>query len=429
MAQIFHPSYQHVLAKVSIFGALFAVGRRALRAGGGEPLAVGHAGRRGARAAGAVQPQASRRRARHRLPLLPHLGGDVGERRLPADADVHELPLADLGQSPTLEPVRASWQTGESIEWTKVYDLPDFVYFNHSIHVAKGIGCVSCHGRVDQMNLTWQEPSLHMEWCLDCHRNPGTQRAAALRGLQHGVAAAGRPAQPRRRADRRAPTSTAATTAPCATAERGVPRRCAWPTSTSARQRQRHDARAGAAVRKPRTPLDLPALRARLARATGQGLLAQPRGARRHAGVRRVPAGGVSRSRRRSCSIRSARRTFLKLMGASLALAGVSACTRQPTEKIFPYVQAPEQIVPGKPLYFATAMPLGGFATGLLVESHMGRPTKVEGNPEHPASLGATDVFCAGVGARPLRSRPLAGDPPRRRRPDLGELHRRARRR
>jgi hypothetical protein len=74
--------------------------------------------------------------------------------------------------SPTLEPVRASWRTDESIEWTKVYDLPDFVYFNHSIHVAKGIGCASCHGRVDTMNLTWQEPSLHMEWCLECHRAP-----------------------------------------------------------------------------------------------------------------------------------------------------------------------------------------------------------------------------------------------------------------
>jgi len=87
------------------------------------------------------------------------------------------------------------------------------------------------------------------------------------------------------------------------------------------------------------------------------------------------------------------RRQFLQLMGASLALAGLNACTSRPTETIVPYVRAPEQIVPGKPLFFATAMPLRGFATGLLVESHMGRPTKVEGNPQHPASLGATDVF------------------------------------
>ncbi len=87
------------------------------------------------------------------------------------------------------------------------------------------------------------------------------------------------------------------------------------------------------------------------------------------------------------------RRAFLKLMGASLALAGMAGCTRQPAEQILPYVRQPEGIVPGRPLYFATAMTLGGRATGLLVESHEGRPTKVEGNPAHPASLGATDVF------------------------------------
>src|SRR6478735_5544711 len=87
------------------------------------------------------------------------------------------------------------------------------------------------------------------------------------------------------------------------------------------------------------------------------------------------------------------RRDLFKFAGVSLALAGVTACTRQPTEKIVPYVRQPEEIVPGKPLFYATAMSVGGLATGLLVESHEGRPTKVEGNPLHPASLGATDVF------------------------------------
>lgn len=86
------------------------------------------------------------------------------------------------------------------------------------------------------------------------------------------------------------------------------------------------------------------------------------------------------------------RREFLKLIGASLAFAGAAACTRQPTEKIVPAVKAPED-TPGRPLFFATAMPAAGYGTGLLVESHEGRPTKIEGNPEHPASLGATDVF------------------------------------
>jgi hypothetical protein len=74
--------------------------------------------------------------------------------------------------SPTLEPVRASFRTNESLRWTRVYDLPDFVYFNHSIHVNKGVGCETCHGRVDKMPLTYQESSLQMEWCLDCHRQP-----------------------------------------------------------------------------------------------------------------------------------------------------------------------------------------------------------------------------------------------------------------
>jgi len=87
------------------------------------------------------------------------------------------------------------------------------------------------------------------------------------------------------------------------------------------------------------------------------------------------------------------RRGFLKLMGASLALAGVTACTRQPEETIVPYVRQPEELVPGKPLFFATAMPFAGSGVGLLVESHEGRPTKIEGNPDHPSSLGATDLF------------------------------------
>ena len=91
------------------------------------------------------------------------------------------------------------------------------------------------------------------------------------------------------------------------------------------------------------------------------------------------------------------RRSFLKLMGASLALAGMAGCTRQPPEQIVPYVRQPEQMVPGRPLFYATAMTVGGRATGILVESHEGRPTKIEGNPQHPASLGATDVFAQGA--------------------------------
>jgi hypothetical protein len=74
--------------------------------------------------------------------------------------------------APILEPVRASFREDRPMQWIRVHDLPDFVYFNHSIHVKKGMGCETCHGRVDQMPLMRQENSLQMEWCLNCHRNP-----------------------------------------------------------------------------------------------------------------------------------------------------------------------------------------------------------------------------------------------------------------
>src|SRR5689334_10007078 len=74
--------------------------------------------------------------------------------------------------SPYLEPVRASVRTGKPIEWIRVHDLPDFVYFNHSIHVKKGVGCSTCHGRIDEMPIIYQAKTLQMEWCLECHRAP-----------------------------------------------------------------------------------------------------------------------------------------------------------------------------------------------------------------------------------------------------------------
>ncbi len=87
------------------------------------------------------------------------------------------------------------------------------------------------------------------------------------------------------------------------------------------------------------------------------------------------------------------RRGFLKVMGASLGLAGMTGCVRLPLEPIVPYVRQPENVIPGRPMFYATAMTLGGYANPLLVESHLGRPTKVEGNDQHPASMGGTDIF------------------------------------
>jgi hypothetical protein len=75
-------------------------------------------------------------------------------------------------ESAMLQPVRDSFRTGEPLKWTRVHDLPDFVYFDHSIHIHKGIACVKCHGEVNEMPLMWREHTLHMQWCLECHRQP-----------------------------------------------------------------------------------------------------------------------------------------------------------------------------------------------------------------------------------------------------------------
>jgi hypothetical protein len=74
--------------------------------------------------------------------------------------------------SPKLFPVRESFKSNNSLEWNRVYDLPDYAYFNHVVHIKKGVGCATCHGPVNEMPLTWREHTLHMKWCLECHRNP-----------------------------------------------------------------------------------------------------------------------------------------------------------------------------------------------------------------------------------------------------------------
>jgi molybdopterin-containing oxidoreductase family iron-sulfur binding subunit len=149
--------------------------------------------------------------------------------------------------------------------------------------------------------------------------------------------------------------------------------------------------RVGGAVNPARATVDLAAIRRRLA---------SPAGPQYWRSLEELADSGALRALLQHEAPRHValfdsvgRRQFLKLMGASLGLAGLNACTRQPAETIVPYVRQPEQLVPGTPLYFASAIPFGGVATPVLVESHMGRPTKIEGNPEHPASLGATDAF------------------------------------
>jgi Cytochrome c7 and related cytochrome c/Class III cytochrome C family len=171
MAQIFHRS-TNTLARVSIFGAVFfAAGLLWL-------LAV-------INRSGYVTNQDVAREQPVQFSHKHH-AGELGIDCRYCHTSVEVSPVASVpptktcmnchsqiwAQSEYLEPVRASLRTDESIRWIKVNDLPDFVYFNHSVHVHKGVGCVSCHGRVDRMNQLYQATSLQMEWCLGCHRDP-----------------------------------------------------------------------------------------------------------------------------------------------------------------------------------------------------------------------------------------------------------------
>jgi len=171
MSQIFHRS-ANTFSRVSIFGAVFIVaGLLGLTAQVNRSPWV-----TGARVAREQPIQFSHER---------HVGGNGIDCRY-CHTSVEDSRFAGIpptktcmnchseifSNSPFLEPVRASFATGKPIQWTRVNDLPDFVYFDHSIHVNKGVGCTTCHGQVDRMPLMWQEQSLQMEWCLDCHRNP-----------------------------------------------------------------------------------------------------------------------------------------------------------------------------------------------------------------------------------------------------------------
>ena len=171
MSQIFHRS-ANTIARVSIFGAVFFIaGLLGLFAEvNRSPWMTG------AQVARDQPIQFSHER---------HVGGNGIDCRY-CHTSVEESSFAGIpptrtcmnchsqifANSPFLEPVRESFRSGRSIQWNRVHDLPDFVYFDNSIHVNKGVGCTTCHGQVDRMPLMWQEKSLQMEWCLDCHRAP-----------------------------------------------------------------------------------------------------------------------------------------------------------------------------------------------------------------------------------------------------------------
>ena len=171
MPQIFHRS-TNILSRVSIFGfVIFA----------GSLLGLVGALDRSSYATGAFQALEQPVQFSHKH----HVGDDGIDCRychtsveqtafagIPPTRtcmNCHSLLFAD---SPYLEPIRESWRTNQPLRWRRVHDLPDFVYFNHSIHVNKGVGCVTCHGRVDKMPQTFRVASLQMEWCIACHRAP-----------------------------------------------------------------------------------------------------------------------------------------------------------------------------------------------------------------------------------------------------------------
>jgi hypothetical protein len=176
MGQIFHPS-TNTFAKVSIFGAVVFVAILL-----GLVLAIARSDY--TTGVGVVQPQPVQFSHDH------HVGGlgidcrychtSVGESNFAGMPSTHTCMSCHSqiwNDSPKLAPVRESYSTGEPIQWVRVHDLPDFVYFNHGIHVEKGIGCTECHGEVNRMPLMWKAEPMTMEWCLECHRQP----QAALR--------------------------------------------------------------------------------------------------------------------------------------------------------------------------------------------------------------------------------------------------------
>ena len=171
MTQIFHPS-TNALSRFTIFGGVFLVG------------ALGFIADRLSRSSWVTQVDVA---VEQPVPFShKHHAGNLGIDCRYCHFSVEEGRSAGIPPSKTcmtchsvlftaaemLEPVRESFKTDRPIAWTRVHDLPDFVYFDHSIHLAKGIGCVSCHGRVDQMPLMWRENTLNMDWCLECHRDP-----------------------------------------------------------------------------------------------------------------------------------------------------------------------------------------------------------------------------------------------------------------
>jgi hypothetical protein len=171
MAQIFHPS-TNTVSKLTIFGAVFLIG--------GLLWLLAELNRSSyVTQANVVRPQPVPFSHKHHVSGLGidcrYCHNAVEQSAfagIPSTSTCMNCHSQIWTNSPMLQPVRESYRTGQPLRWTRVHNLAEFVYFNHGIHVNKGVGCATCHGPVDQMPLVAQQQSLLMEWCLDCHRNP-----------------------------------------------------------------------------------------------------------------------------------------------------------------------------------------------------------------------------------------------------------------
>ena len=220
MSQIFHRS-SNIYSRLSILavvGIAAIAGRRRRHA---PPVRIQHEPGRVRRAAHPVQPRTSRRRRGVRLPLLPYHVEESAFANIPPTKTCMNCHSQIWTNAPILEPVRASFRDNKPLHWTRVHDLPDFVYFNHSIHVSKGVGCATCHGR-------GRPDAAHVSAGERCRCRgasiatgiPAKLRPAARSGLQHGVGAAGRRSRPRRTAGARNTRSRARQLTSCSTCHR-----------------------------------------------------------------------------------------------------------------------------------------------------------------------------------------------------------------
>ena len=281
-----------------------------------------------------------------------------------------------------LEPVRESYRTDRPLHWIKVNDLPDFVYFNHSVHIKKGMGCATCHGRVDRMPLLWQKASLQMEWCLDCHRQPGQYVRPREAVFQMDYEAPANQAELGARLVKEYDIQSLTQLLGLPQVGRTVTRRFMSVDKT----------------------LDLASMRARLDGLRGRQFwrsleeLAETPEFRRCRRAR-VPAGGGR-------MVRSGGPPRLPQVDGRLARARrrdrVYASARRAARPV--RHARPENMVPGRPLFFATAMPLGAARSDCWPRAtragrRRSKATRITREPRGHGRL------LPGVGAAALRSR------------------------